>query len=189
MPVIAEGVETEEQYLTLKAMGCDIVQGYYFSKPLPKEEFTPLLVERSHIKMPRLPEGRRNHTSISKALTNDFERIYNIDTLSDCYLEFYSGPRGELQLKADGSSFYDTGIGEITKHVADEDRERLFETLAKDNLVQWAGSLEDCEILYNNRIKDELQPYVMRTIHTRNRDENHVVIGISPRKTGGKVYS
>ena len=189
VPVIAEGVETEEQYLTLKAMGCDIVQGYYFSKPLPKEEFTPLLEERSHIKMPQLPEERRNHTSISKALTNDFERIYNIDTLSDCYLEFYSGPRGELQLKADGSSFYETGIGEITKHVADEDRERLLATLAKDNLVQWAGSSEVCEILYSKKIKNELQPYVMRTIHTRNRDENHVVIGISPQKTGGKVYS
>ena len=73
--------------------------------------------------------------------------------------------------------------------MADEDRERLLATLAKDNLVQWARSSEVCEILYNNKIKNELQPYVMRTIHTRNRDENHVVIGISPKQTGGKVYS
>ena len=33
------GVETEEQMLTLKKLGCDIVQGYYFSKPVPAEEF------------------------------------------------------------------------------------------------------------------------------------------------------
>ena len=38
-PTIAEGVETAEQMFTLKSMGCDIVQGYYFSKPLPPEEF------------------------------------------------------------------------------------------------------------------------------------------------------
>ena len=137
--------------------------------------------------MPQLPEVRRNHTSISKALTNDFERIYNIDTVSDCYLEFYSGPRGELQLKADGSSFYDTGIGEITGHVTDEDRDRLVKILDRDNLAKWAKSSEICEISYNKMVKGEPRPYVMCTIHTRNRDENHVVIGISSGKTVGKV--
>ena len=39
VPVVAEGVETEEQYLLLKQIGCDFVQGYYFSRPLPVAEF------------------------------------------------------------------------------------------------------------------------------------------------------
>ncbi len=39
VPVIAEGVETEEEYKMLKAAGCDIIQGYYFSKPVPPEEY------------------------------------------------------------------------------------------------------------------------------------------------------
>ena len=38
LKVIAEGVETKAQAKILKAMGCDMIQGYYFSKPLAFEE-------------------------------------------------------------------------------------------------------------------------------------------------------
>ena len=36
---IAEGVETEEQYDFLKLCGCDTVQGFYMSEPLPSDEY------------------------------------------------------------------------------------------------------------------------------------------------------
>ena len=39
VPVVAEGVEVEEQLKLLKQVGCEIIQGYYFSKPVPPEEF------------------------------------------------------------------------------------------------------------------------------------------------------
>jgi diguanylate cyclase (GGDEF)-like protein len=39
MDVLVEGVETERQLRTLAGMGCRCFQGYYFSKPLPVEEF------------------------------------------------------------------------------------------------------------------------------------------------------
>ncbi len=43
LEVVAEGVETAEQLIFLKSLGCDIAQGYYFSKPLPADEFARLL--------------------------------------------------------------------------------------------------------------------------------------------------
>lgn len=39
VPVVAEGVETEQQCNLLKQLGCDVVQGYFFSKPVPAQEF------------------------------------------------------------------------------------------------------------------------------------------------------
>ncbi len=38
LDVVAEGVETVAQYEYLKELGCDTIQGYYFSKPLPAKE-------------------------------------------------------------------------------------------------------------------------------------------------------
>jgi diguanylate cyclase len=45
MEVIAEGVESEAQATLLKEMGCDLAQGYHFSKPLPPKAATRFLAE------------------------------------------------------------------------------------------------------------------------------------------------
>ena len=41
--VVAEGVEDERQYLFLKGSGCDMIQGYYFYKPLTEDDFMGIL--------------------------------------------------------------------------------------------------------------------------------------------------
>jgi diguanylate cyclase (GGDEF)-like protein/PAS domain S-box-containing protein len=46
LSVIAEGVETAEQLDYLRRQGCDEMQGYYFSRPLPAHEFEQLLHQR-----------------------------------------------------------------------------------------------------------------------------------------------
>ena len=44
--ILAEGVETKEQIDLLENIGCDQVQGYYYAKPMPEEEFFTLLKEQ-----------------------------------------------------------------------------------------------------------------------------------------------
>ena len=52
MSVIAEGVEEEAQADFLKSIGCHYIQGYYYAKPMPKEDFELLM--RKSKKEPRL---------------------------------------------------------------------------------------------------------------------------------------
>lgn len=44
--LLAEGVETKDQIELLESIGCDQVQGYYYAKPMPKEEFFELLKQQ-----------------------------------------------------------------------------------------------------------------------------------------------
>jgi diguanylate cyclase (GGDEF)-like protein/PAS domain S-box-containing protein len=71
LDVVAEGVETAEQFRQLEKLGCEYVQGYYFAKPMPKAKMEEFLeaVERdarpwkplSIPKRPRsLPAGAAN---------------------------------------------------------------------------------------------------------------------------------
>ncbi len=49
LKVLAEGVETAEQYEILRGMGCELVQGHLFGRPLPPEEFVAFLEQQGLI--------------------------------------------------------------------------------------------------------------------------------------------
>ncbi len=55
LKVVAEGVETSEQLEFLRQYSCDYIQGYYYSRPLPEDEFVKMLDE-SHRHDPSDPE-------------------------------------------------------------------------------------------------------------------------------------
>lgn len=55
MQVVAEGIEEQEQVETLRRMGCDFVQGYVYSRPLPIAEFEKWRAEHSPEKNENVP--------------------------------------------------------------------------------------------------------------------------------------
>ena len=61
MTVVAEGVETEEQYQRMLQAGCDQGQGYYFARPMRPQALTELLAD-SHLTLPVRREDRRSQS-------------------------------------------------------------------------------------------------------------------------------
>lgn len=47
MTIVAEGVETKEQVEFLRTIGCDLVQGFYYAKPMPLDVFFDILSEEN----------------------------------------------------------------------------------------------------------------------------------------------
>ena len=67
LATVAEGVETAEQLELLKGTGCDQIQGYFFSRPLPADDFLAFYREQlqretqplSHAELDPLPSAAR----------------------------------------------------------------------------------------------------------------------------------
>ena len=164
--------------MVLKAMGCDYVQGYYFSKPVPPEEFDRFLIERGETGAEIAPAVKRTYMSISNALTSDFESIFYVDVVSAHYLEFFSGKDGELEIGPGGTDFFGDAREKLLEDVCDEDKERLREALGKAGLIRRIGQEDAGKVAFRRRNGGELRPCTLQTIRTRSSDEHHIVIGV-----------
>jgi hypothetical protein len=178
VPVVAEGVETQEQYLVLKALGCEYVQGFYFSKPVPPEDFVPFLVERAKVRYEVAPITRKTYMSVCRALTSGFENIFYVDIATDYYLEFYTGENGELEIRPGGVDFFKDAREKLLGDVIEADRQKLREATAKANLIQLAEQDEPAAVTFHMERNGEAVQYSLQTIKNRESDHNHVVIGV-----------
>lgn len=96
LSVVAEGVETKAQLLRLTEIGCDYVQGYYFAKPMPCQEFEGLLDEYrgAGIEEPSTDTEIRNELPVLLVADGDedyrnmvhqaFEGRYRVAGTGDC---------------------------------------------------------------------------------------------------------
>ncbi|WP_092612576.1 EAL domain-containing protein [Janthinobacterium sp. YR213] len=78
LEVIAEGVENDAQLAYLRRHGCDEMQGYYFSRPVPHEEFEQMLMGGKLLQAPQDAGGEEQQTLL---IVDD--DVFMLDVLSD----------------------------------------------------------------------------------------------------------
>ncbi len=90
---LAEGVETEDQYEFLKRIGCELIQGYYFSKPIPLEDYHTKRAELCSFKTNESPEERLYFDEIGRInfLDNTPLRERKLEIASDIPIAIVEG--------------------------------------------------------------------------------------------------
>jgi len=104
---IAEGVETAEQMFALKAMGCDVAQGFYFSRPIPPGEYERYLIEWKEAR-DRVPVAQHREGNAKPA------EEFTYDALHDPKTGLYNHSAYKMLLK-------DSGQHNIALLIADVD--------------------------------------------------------------------
>lgn len=192
VPVIAEGVETKEQLDALKAIGCDIVQGYYFSRPLPPEEFESFLEKRKEIADEMQSEwdnisGKKEETlsgisfsSIAQALSQDYFSIYYVDTETDWFIEYSSDKEYEsLGIEKGGEDFFNLSRKNIERVIFPEDREDFLRAFTKENILEELKSSKNFTLNYRLMF-DGVPTYVsMKATKISDKTDKHIVIGVN----------
>ena len=119
LPTIAEGVETAEQLMALKGMGCDIVQGYYFSRPLPAEEFEPFVLEKRDIDQPQKKKSNavRQNKFTYEALHDNLTGLYNHTAFE---ILFHDSDKQHIAVMIANVDGYDSIKGAKGKEVTDQ---------------------------------------------------------------------
>lgn len=188
VPVIAEGVETEEQLNSLRAMGCDIVQGYYFSRPIPSDEYEHFVVERQNMKLDHeiqfdktgSHEQDNSFSRIAYALSSGFELVYYVDLRDNHYVQFSSDGRYEdLQITRSGGDFFENIQRRIIKYVFPEDRKRLSSCLQKNALLAQMYDNKPFSLTFRVLVKESTEYYNLKIVKAKTVDNHHIVVGIS----------
>lgn len=150
LPVIAEGIESKAQADYLKSIGCFHMQGFYFSKPMPAEEFEAMqeMLPEANPELPEEKEEEANGDFLDSASVNNM--LFNKFVGAAAIIE-WSGDKLELlqlnnlYLKEIGTSRaeYSQYQKDVLQRIAEKSRPAIIEAMAQAVKTK---RMEFCEI-------------------------------------------
>ncbi len=151
LPIVAEGVERNEQVLFLKGIGCEYVQGYYFARPMPVAEYEKLAFASEQ------KEVFSHDLQKEDILNNNsqLELLFSNMTQAVAVLEY--GEKGMDLVRVNDAYFDLFGVGDVDdfrpslEHsFSEEDKNILFHAIEETIRTEDSGQ---CEVM--RKVKDK----------------------------------
>ena len=192
VPTIAEGVETREQMDALKVMGCDYVQGYYFSKPVPPEDFERFIEAKAELMKTgqgqawmaepttmKRAGNRLTYARLAQALAADYFSIYYVDTRTDRFTEFTSHDAyAGLGIEKEGEDFFNLSRRNILRVVHPDDQPTIWEGFTRENVLHTIREHGAFTLTYR-LVLDGEPIYVSLKATAMGDDTGSIVVGIN----------
>lgn len=188
VPVIAEGVETAEQLSALKDMGGDIVQGFYFSPPVPSEEFEAFLSERKKtateddavmiLKRKNTKKDEIDIETVLNTLSRGYECIYCVGTVNDSYVRFTKDDEGKYTVTSKGDDFYRDIKTGLLDRVYPDDRDNLIREVERESITN--NIEKNKSHVINYRVVKNGQPfnYQLKAVKETVGNREYIIAGI-----------
>ncbi|MBQ9263963.1 MAG: EAL domain-containing protein [Clostridia bacterium] len=191
LPAIVEGVEDEVQYALIRKVGGDIIQGYYFSKPVDAPAFEELIrkdaqngegapAEEVDYRAVQRVEHTLTYARIVQALSQDYYSIYYVNIETDDFTEFSTqGAQHALHVERHGVDFFEDCKRSIPQVVYKEDQEEALAAFEKKRLLKAVAQGETFTISYRMMVEGKPVYAGLKALLLNGEDGTHIVIGIS----------
>ena len=190
LPAIVEGVEDQPQYELVRKAGCDVVQGYYFSRPVDAAAFTDMLqssLEKRRSRVDALYEATHIHSDegmpeqiIAKALSQGYDSIYFVNVEDGSYIEYSANDAyGHLNIADQGLNFFDDTQRNIPRVIYGDDQKLVSDAFQRDALLE---SLEGGHVMtmtYRLSIDGSPCYYRMRASRPDHGKSRYIVVGLN----------
>ena len=199
IPVVAGGVETASQLDVLKTMGCDMAQGYYFSRPVSPEECEQFIIEcrdqsfnepLSHVekKEKSALAAKKDEGGIPDILSHGFKTIYYVSPYTGSYVVFEANVElDNFQILKNGDDFFGAVGSRVFGAVCEEDRDRVLISLEEDALITQLADGEVFSLTY--RVMKGAEPvfHNLKAFRTESSSGSQLVIGIKEIEVSPEV--
>lgn len=153
MHVTAEGVENVKQNDYMRHIGCNSIQGYYYSKPVPEEDFRKMLTENHEQEIVSEVQKAQNYVDslgrlLFKSSMNDI-----LVNLTDNIFSVFDYGNIDWHLESDSDKYkYDKCIAYLAEHfVLPEYKEKFLDFFNRESLLNSYREVSESKILYYER--------------------------------------